>query len=110
MKTATTLIRRTARTLTAGLTAGLIGLLPAFAASTQAQAQSKSMADLNVRLGVPYTRAATENGPMTLALDFYAPKGGLHRPAPDYGDDPRRRLQDRRPQLAPLEGIRHELR
>ena len=34
MKTATTLIHRTARTLTAGLTAGLIGLLPAFAMST----------------------------------------------------------------------------
>jgi len=71
MKTATNLIRRSARILIVGL----IGLLPAFTTSTQAQAQSKSMADLNVRLGVPYTQAATENGPMTLALDFYAPKG-----------------------------------
>lgn len=80
MKTATTLIRRSARILTAGL----IGLLPAFATSTQAQAQaqSMSMADLNVRLGVPYTQAATENGPMTLALDFYAPKRACTAPRP----------------------------
>ena len=40
------------------------------------------MADLNVRLGVPYTQAATENGPMTLALDFYAPKGACTAPRP----------------------------
>ena len=82
MKVSTTLIRHTARFLTAGLS--LIGLIPAFAASTQAQAQSKSMADLNVRLGVPYTQAATENGPMTLALDFYAPKGPAPPRAPRW--------------------------
>ena len=51
MKVSTTLIRHTARFFTASL----IGLIPAFAATTQAQAQSKSMADLNVRLGVSYT-------------------------------------------------------
>ena len=78
MKVSTTLIRHTARFFTASL----IGLIPAFAATTQAQAQSKSMADLNVRLGVPYTQAATENGPMTLALDFYAPKGACTAPRP----------------------------
>ena len=40
------------------------------------------MADLNVRLGVPYSQAATENGPMTLALDFYATQGACTAPRP----------------------------
>ena len=40
------------------------------------------MDDLNVRLGVPYTQAETENGPMTLAPDFYAPKGACTAPRP----------------------------
>lgn len=75
-KTSASLTRRTV----GALARSVVCLLPVLGA--QAQAQSKSMANLNFQPDIPYTQAATENGPMTLALDFFAPKGACTAPRP----------------------------